>query len=196
MDIFKLNKIVAPFFLCGVVAGLVFATLTSRSEWQNLWFSVSEWWIVPSWRYWFLAQTLFVLANSAAYLWARSKGWLPPRAGSKFSLWTFVLGACSIAVILLWMDQLPALAVPMNFLLMPIALVTLLYMFSARWDGIVATFIFFTNVIVTLLASIPDLLQTSSFSLVAFQSLKAILCSGILAGLTGLWLARSTRPEV
>ena len=193
-DMSNLNKIVLTFLFCGVAAGLAFAALTTRPALQSSWFSVSEWWIVPTWRYWLLAQTLFVLAISGAYLWARSKSWLVPQARSKFRLWALVLGIGGIGVILLLTYQLPALALPINFLLIPAALVIVLYIFSGRWDGVAATLIVLINIVVTLLASIPDLLLTS-FSLVAFQSLKAVLSSGTLAGLSGLWLARGARTS-
>jgi hypothetical protein len=193
---FKLSKIVLAFSFCGVAAGLVFAALTTRPAAQRFWFSVSEWWIVPTWRYWLLAEALFVLAISGAYWWARSKSWLPPRARSRFNLWAVALWSGGVAVILLWLYQLPAFALPIYFFLIPAALVTILYGFSGRWDGGVATLIVLTNVVVTLVASIPDLLLTSSLSLPVFQSLKAVLSSGTLATLTGLWFARGTRNFV
>jgi hypothetical protein len=188
----NLGKIVLVFLFCGVAAGLAFAALTTPRGWQGCWFFVSEWWIVPTWRYWLLAEALFVLAISSAYLWARSKSWLFPWTRSKLSFWAVVLWTSGVAVILLCVFQLPALALLIYFLLMPAALVTILYMFSGRWDGLVAILIVLTNVFVTLMASIPDLLLTSSLSIPMFQSLKAVLGSAALAGLTGLWLARGT----
>jgi hypothetical protein len=192
----RLNKIVFAFLCFGVAAGLVFVALTARPAWQSFWFTVSEWWIVPTWRYWLLAEALFVIAVLGAYFWARSKSWLRPRTTPTFNSWIVVLSASGVAVILLWLYQLPTLTLPTYFLVMPAALVTLLYVFSGRWDWLVAALILLTNVLVTLLASIPDLLLTNSLSLEVFQSLKAILNSGALAGLTGLWLARETTDIV
>jgi hypothetical protein len=67
---------------------------------------------------------------------------------------------------------------------------------ASRWDGVIATLIIFTNLIVTLIASVPDLVLTNSLSLLVFQSLKAVLSSAALVGLTGLWLARGTTDFV
>jgi hypothetical protein len=114
-----------------------------------------------------------------------------PARRSSFSSWTVVFGAGGVAVIVLLTRQRPELALLINFLLIPTALLILLYMFSGRWDGIAATLIILTNIAATLLASIPDLLLNSSLSPVAFQSLKAALTSGTLAGLSGLWLVRA-----
>jgi hypothetical protein len=47
-----------------------------------------------------------------------------------------------------------------------------------------------------LIASVPDLVLTNSLSLLVFQSLKAVLSSAALVGLTGLWLARGTTDFV
>jgi hypothetical protein len=191
----KLTKIVLAFLCCGVAAGLAFAALTARPAWQNLWFSVSEWWIVPTWRYWLLAEALFGVAISGAYVWARSKGWLRPPTRSRFNVWTVVLITSPVAVILLWLYHLPTFALSISFLVLPTALVFVLYVFSERLDTLVATLIVVANVLVTLLVSLPDLFLTSSLPIVVFQSLKAVLSSGALASLTGLWLARGTRGQ-
>jgi hypothetical protein len=96
---------------------------------------------------------------------------------------------------LLLLYQVPTLALPIYFLVMPAALVIILYLVSGRWDGVVAPLIVLTNIIVTLLVSIPDLFLQRSLSIIVFQSLKALLSSGALASLTGLWLARATTGE-
>ena len=124
-DMSRLTKIVLAFLSCGVVAGLAFAVVTARPAWQSLWFSVSEWWIVPTWRYWLLGEILFILAVSGAYWWVRSQNWLRPPTRSR-SVWTVVLSTSAIAVILLLLYQVPALALPIYFLVMPAALVIIL----------------------------------------------------------------------
>lgn len=189
----KLTKSVLAFFSCGVVAGLAFAVITARPEWTKLWFSVSEWWVLPTWRYWLLGEVLFVAAISVAYLWARLRGWVNPRTRAKFGGWTVVLLTSGLALALLWLYQLQTFVLAINFLAMPAALVVLLYLFSERFDPLIAGLIIVTNVLVALVASIPDLFLAGGLSIVAFQSLKALLSSGVLASLSGLWLSRGEK---
>lgn len=192
----RLTKIVLAFLVSGVTAGMVFIALTTRPSWQSVWFSVSEFWVTPTWRYWMLAEALFVMALTGAYWWARSRQWLPSRTNSELDFWKVILATIGIAAIQLFLIQLSALPLAIYFALIPGALVIFLFGFSGRWDAIVAGLIILTNVLVTLLASIPDVFLTNSLSLVVFQSLKAILSFSAFAGLSALWLARGTRAFV
>ena len=192
----KLKKSVLTFSSCGVLAGLAFALITTRPASQNFWFSVSEYWVVPTSRCWLLAEAFFIMALAGAYFGVTSKGWMLPARRSRFNSRTVVFAAGGIVVIVLLTTQRPELALLITFLLLPGALLILLYLFSGRWDGMIATLIILTNIAATLLASIPDLLLNSSLSPVAFQLLKAALTWGTLAGLSGLWLFRAAQRSL
>jgi hypothetical protein len=186
-------KLVLTFLAGGALSGFCFAWLITRSSLRLTWFATEEWWIFPTWEYWLVADLLFVCGIAVSYAISRVQGWLTLSNGriSRPLLASMLLAA--ITPLLAWASQLGFLyGLVLGLVIVSLFLSLALFVLVRRWDSWVAVLIFVALLIRTPLASIPDALTRGSMSFEWFEGLRYFLGSSLLAGLSGLWLARTT----
>jgi hypothetical protein len=185
-----MKKIVLIFFAGGTVAGVFFAALISQPGLNHIWFTKTDWWLLPTPSYWFLVAGLFFIGFTVSYLIAVFQGWLlfpnPWYRG--------VLAICCATVIpgiLIFFatSGTSLISVVLTPIVVGLFLSAALFVLSRKWYKLPTALMVTVYLVAPIIADIPNLFVSGGY--MWFDAITFVIRSSLLLALCGWWLAKA-----